>query len=80
MNREIEMTSVAAKQPEDVNMQIADRYLARYIRERLIQLRAAITDAREAGLTVEVPELVHLYLDGGTASGSPSDWKISRGH
>lgn len=67
-----------AKQPQDVNMQIADRYLARYIRDGLMQLRARITDAREAGLTVSVPELTHLYLDGGTASGGPSDWKIFR--
>jgi len=63
---------------ETINTSLADRYLARSIRERLIQLRAAITDARESGLTVEVPELVHLYLDGETASGAPADWKIYR--
>ena len=58
----------------------ADRYLARDLRRRVFELREAILGCREAGLTVEVPELSHLYFDGGTASGAPNDWKIYRQH
>lgn len=57
-----------------------DADLAHHIRDKLAQLRSAIEDAQGAGMTVEVPELVHLYLTHGTASGAPNDWKISRNH
>lgn len=69
---------------EETAQRVVDAYgdcrSANCIRERLEQLRGAIVDAREAGLTVKVPELVHLYLDGGTASGAPNDWRICRDH
>ena len=55
-----------------------DHIHAEAVRYRLRDLRNAIESARKHGLTVEVPELVHLYLDGGTASGAPSDWRICR--
>ena len=58
---------------EDVN-------LANKIRDELKRLRHAIVDAQKAGMSVEVPELTHLYLQHGTASGSPVDWKIFRTH
>lgn len=57
-----------------------DHDLARDIRQRVRELRDTITNARERGLSIEVPELVHMYLNMGTASGSPSDWKIYRAH
>ncbi len=57
-----------------------DADLARHVRDKLIQLRSAIEDAQGAGLCIEVPELVHLYLAYGTASGAPADWKIQRNH
>jgi hypothetical protein len=57
-----------------------DEFAANLVREKLAHLRDAILDAESAGLTVEVPGSVHLYLEGGTASGSPSDWKIYRRH
>lgn len=59
---------------------LSDRRQADHIRHKLEQLRDAIVGAREAGLTVVVPELTHLYLDAGTASGGQSDWRISRDH
>lgn len=58
----------------------SDKALADHVRSKLAQLRDAIMDARQAGLTVVVPELVHLYLLEGVASGGPLDWKISRDH
>jgi len=57
-----------------------DKELARCVRDKIAQLRDAIADARSAGLSVEVPELFHLYLMEGTASGDPIEWKISRRH
>jgi hypothetical protein len=57
-----------------------DKNLAADVRFRLAKLREAIATAQGAGLTVEVPELVHLYLMHGTASGAPADWQINRGH
>jgi hypothetical protein len=57
-----------------------DKELALCLRDKLVQLRGAIEDAQSAGLSVEVPELAHLYLTHGTASGGPDDWWITRRH
>lgn len=57
-----------------------DHDLALHIRDQLRKLRSAIEDAQSAGLTVDVPELVHLYLTHGAASGGPLDWKVCRQH
>lgn len=57
-----------------------DKNLADAIRDKLSMLRDAIEDAHSVGLSVEVPELLHLYLMDGCATGSPSDWRIVRKH
>jgi hypothetical protein len=61
-------------------MDKADREHASYVRQKVKELRDAVANAQSVGLSVEVPELVHLYITHGTASGSPTDWKISRNH
>jgi hypothetical protein len=55
-----------------------DERHARYIRDKLKELRLAIEGAETAGLSVSVPELTYLYLQTGVASGSEIDWKIER--
>ena len=57
-----------------------DTALASKVREALQRLRYAIEEAQAAGLSIEVPELVHFYLTHGVASGGPLDWKIVRNH
>jgi hypothetical protein len=60
--------------------EFVDRHHAMLIRDGVKALRLAIINAEKDGLTVDVPELVYLYLAGGTASGAPDDWKIYRKH
>lgn len=55
-----------------------DQDLAESIRSSLQCLKMDIEDAQRAGLTVDVPQLLYMYLTNGVASGSWIDWRVFR--
>jgi hypothetical protein len=71
------MTLRAMKVKE--NQRERDLRLTTEIKVKLRMLRTAIREAQDAGLKVEIPVLLYLYLTHDIPSGSFGTWTVRRG-